>query len=268
MAADIESHENSTTELARKGTRHRRPRSAVRPIRSIAIFAAVGALVTAIAIPAFAATGHAQAHTTTAHQLAEDNAQSVIVASQATAAPSDRGTFTATTPEEIEKKKAEEAAAARAAQVASTAGVPAGLNLSMTSPGSGEVRWPVLPGQFTPGEGLDAGRNHQGWDMLAPGGTPIYAATSGVVTVSSEDYYGYGVGIVISGTVGGQNIETTYGHMTYGSRLVQQGQTVTAGQMIGLVGDTGHAFGTHLHFEVRLNGSVIDPQSWLQSNAG
>ncbi|MDQ4213796.1 M23 family metallopeptidase [Microbacterium capsulatum] len=242
----------------------------VRSVRTVAILAAVGALVTAIALPAFAsgATSHARAATTTTQQLAASHAQSIVVASEATAAPAVRSAFTATTPDQIEQKKAEEAAAARAAQAAKTAGVTARLNLSMVSPGSGQVRWPVLPGQFTPGEGLDAGRNHQGWDLLAPGGTPIYAATAGTVTVSSEDYFGYGVAVVIDGQVAGNDIQTTYAHMTYGSRLVQQGQRVSAGQMIGLVGDTGHAFGTHLHFEVRLNGSVIDPQSWLQANAG
>ncbi|MBQ3358716.1 MAG: M23 family peptidase, partial [Microbacterium sp.] len=85
-------------------------RSIAKPIRSVAIFGAVGALVAAVALPAYAATKPAEA-ATTVQQLAAVDAQSLVVASEATAAPLDRGTLTATTPEEIEKKKAEEAAA-------------------------------------------------------------------------------------------------------------------------------------------------------------
>ncbi|GAA5152531.1 hypothetical protein GCM10025768_20640 [Microbacterium pseudoresistens] len=273
MAAEIDKTGTKTEELspAPRSSGSKRSRSAVKPIRSIAIFGAVGALVTAIALPAFASGAAPQgAAATTMHQLAADNSQSVVVASEATAASSEREEFTATTPEEIEKAKAEAAAAARAASLAenSGGGWPAGLDLSMVSPGSGEVRWPLIPGSFTSGETPGAGRNHEGWDMLAPGGTPIYAAAAGYVRVSSENYGGYGVGIVIDHTIAGTPVTTVYGHMIYGSRMVSEGEYVQAGQMIGLVGETGHAFGTHLHFEVHINGGIVDPSVWLPANAG
>ena len=63
-------------------------------------------------------------------------------------------------------------------------------------------------------------------------------------------------------------MNTLYGHMTYGSRQVSVGQSVEAGQLIGLVGSTGSSTACHLHFEVHINGSVVDPWAWLQANAG
>ncbi|UGS28667.1 M23 family metallopeptidase [Microbacterium resistens] len=285
LAAEIDTPDNLNTEQT--PARRTRPATtaakssprAIRPIRSIAIFGAVGALVTAIALPAFAAGSGAQSGAaTTMHQLAADNAQSLVVASEATNAPAGREGFTATTPEEIEKRKAEEAAALRAAEEAERkareasnsggGGAPAGVNLGLTSPGSGEVRWSMTPGSFTVGEGLGAGRGHQGQDMLAPEWTPIFAATSGTVRVAQDNYYGYGNAVVIDGVVGGSSVSTTYAHMVYGGRVVEAGQTVTAGQLIGHVGNTGNSFGSHLHFEVEINGSLVDPLSWLEANAG
>jgi murein DD-endopeptidase MepM/ murein hydrolase activator NlpD len=136
----------------------------------------------------------------------------------------------------------------------------------MTSPGSGEVRWPIL--NFTKGRGLWDSGYHQGVDLLASCGTPLYAAAGGVVKVSQESYGGYGVAVTIDHVLGGQRVNTLYGHMTYGSRQVSVGQTVSAGQLIGFVGSTGSSTACHLHFEVHINGSVVDPWAWLQSNAG
>lgn len=104
--------------------------------------------------------------------------------------------------------------------------------------------------------------------MCAPAMTPIYAAAAGVVRVSSENYYGYGVGIVIDSVVGGQRLETTYGHMTYGTRQVEVGATVAAGQLIGFVGSTGRSTANHLHFEVKVSGTLQEPIGWLAANAG
>ncbi|WP_435746481.1 M23 family metallopeptidase [Microbacterium sp. PMB16] len=241
-------------------------RKAVKPLRSVAIFAAVGALVAAIALPAYAASKPAEA-ATTVQQLAAVDAQSLVVASQATAAPLVRGTFSATTPEEIAKKKAEAAAAARAA-AASTASATEynTAGYALVSPGSGEVRYPLPGGSYTQGRTIGGG--HNGADMLAPAGTPIYAAAAGVVRASAESIGGYGVCIMIDSVVGGQQVQTTYGHMTYNSRQVQTGQTVSAGQLIGYVGSTGRSTANHLHFEVWINGGLVEPYSWLAANAG
>lgn len=271
MAAEIEPTANLSekTPARRRATAPRdAARKVARPLRSITIFGAVGALVAAVALPAYAASSQPADAAATLQQLATGDAQSLVVASEATSAPMDRGTYSATTPEEIEKKKAEEAAAARAAAAAKAASVPAfdTAGYSLVAPGSGEVRYPLPPGSYT--EGRTIGGGHQGVDMLAPAGTPIYAAAAGVVRVSSENYYGYGVGVVIDHVIGGQRVSTTYGHMTYGSRQVQVGQTVEAGQLIGLVGSTGRSTANHLHFEVHVGGGIVEPYGWLAANAG
>ncbi len=277
MAADIEPTTTSEQTLKRK--RIAAPRDAARkmikPIRSIAIFGAVGALVAAVALPAYAASSSPVTAAATLQQVAEDDAQSLVVASQATSAPLDRSTYSATTPEEIDQQKAEEAAAAAAAAAAERAATTSGGSIdigdySLVSPGSGEVRYPLPRGSYSEGRttvGPDSG-GHDGADMLAPAGTPIYAAAAGVVRVSSESYYGYGVAVVIDHVIGGQQVSTTYAHMSYGTRQVQAGQTVAAGQLIGGVGSTGRSTANHLHFEVHVNGSILEPYAWLAANAG
>src|SRR5690606_28261940 len=182
-----------------------------------------------------------------------------------------RGTYSATTPEEIEKKKAEEAAAARAKAAAASAAAASSSSFdtsgyALVAPGSGAVRYPLPPGSYQQGRSIGGG--HNGVDMLAPARTPIYAAAAGVVRASAESIGGYGVSVMIDHVIGGQQVKTTYGHMTYGTRLVQVGQTVQAGQMIGQVGSTGSSTANHLHFEVWVGGSLMEPYSWLAANAG
>lgn len=274
LAADIESPANKSEDRvpARRAVARPAARAVMKPLRSIAIFGAVGALVAAVALPAYAATKPAEA-ATTVQQLAAVDAQSLVVASEATAAPMARGTFTATTPEEIEKKKAEEAAAARAAAAATAAASSSAGNknfntagYALVSPGSGEVRYPLPQGSYNVSRTVGGG--HNGADMLAPSGTPIYAAAAGVVRASAESIGGYGVAVMLDSVVGGQRVQTTYGHMIYGSRQVQAGQTVAAGQLIGYVGSTGRSTANHLHFEVWVNGGLLEPIAWLSANAG
>jgi murein DD-endopeptidase MepM/ murein hydrolase activator NlpD len=140
------------------------------------------------------------------------------------------------------------------------------VNIALVSPGSGEVRWPIL--NFTLGRGLWDSGYHQGVDLLASCGEPIYATAAGVVTVAQESYGGYGVAVSIDHVIGGQQVNSLYGHMTYGSRQVEAGQSVSAGQLIGLVGSTGSSTACHVHFEIHINGGVVDPWAWLQANAG
>jgi murein DD-endopeptidase MepM/ murein hydrolase activator NlpD len=245
----------------------------VKPVRSIAIFGAVGALVAAVALPAYAASSGQADAATTLQQVAASDAQSLVVASVATASPLDRSTYSATTPEEIAEKKAAEAAKARAAAAAAAAASAASAPMSfdvgdyaLVSPGSGEVRYPLPRGSYT--QGRTIGGAHNGADMLAPQGTPIYAAAAGVVRASAESIGGYGVAVMIDSVIGGKSVATTYGHMTYGSRQVQAGETVAAGQLIGFVGSTGRSTANHLHFEVWVNGSLYEPYGWLAANAG
>lgn len=235
------------------------------PLRSLAAFAVVTGLIATFALPAYAAWQPDDIEIPTLQQVASDDAQSLIVASDATATQLTRESYAATTQEEIDQKKAAEAAAerARAAQVAS---LP--FDYSMVPLGSGTVRWPV-GGPFTVTDRFgDRGGAHMGTDMVAAGGTPVYASLDGVVRISQDSYGGYGVTVVVESVLNGQQVSTVYPHMQTGSRQVGVGQTVTAGRLVGLVGSTGRSTANHLHFEVYLDGTAVDSLAWLEANAG
>ena len=101
------------------------------------------------------------------------------------------------------------------------------------------------------------GRLHAGIDIAAPEGTPIRAADDGTVILAGWTG-GYGNYTCISH---GGAISTCYGHQ---SRIATSvGANVSKGQVIGYVGNTGHSFGAHLHFEVRINGNPVDPMGYL-----
>lgn len=99
--------------------------------------------------------------------------------------------------------------------------------------------------------------NHGGVDIVAPYGTPIFAAESGTV-ILAQWYYGYGNCVMIQHDSG---IVTVYGHSSY--LHVTQGQKVTAGELIADVGSTGQSTANHCHFEVRINGVQMNPINYL-----
>lgn len=98
---------------------------------------------------------------------------------------------------------------------------------------------------------------HRGLDIATSTGTPYKAAAGGVVTTAGYNS-SYGYMIIISH---GNGVETVYGHSS--KLLVSQGQQVSQGQVIGKVGSTGNSTGPHLHFEVRVNGELQDPQNYV-----
>jgi len=98
---------------------------------------------------------------------------------------------------------------------------------------------------------------HPGVDIAASSGTPIHAAASGTVIYAGW-MDGYGNLIVIDH---GRGLATAYGHQS--SIGVGLGAAVSQGSVIGYVGCTGYCFGPHLHFEVRVNGEVVDPMGYL-----
>ncbi|HAQ59999.1 MAG TPA: peptidase M23 [Microbacterium sp.] len=236
-------------------------------MRSILTLVAVTGLVATVAIPAYAAW-QPETEPLTVQQLAADGAQSLVIASDVAEANLARGSYSATTPDEISKKKAEEAAAAAAAARAKavtfrgTYAVPAGVPL--VAPGSGLVRRP-LP-YFNNFGAPYAG--HRGTDYMVERGTPIYSVADGVVTASTDGGGGLGVTVTIMHNINGHAVQSVYGHMLPGSRTVGAGATVSAGQMIGQVSDTGLAFGTHLHIMIHVDGTRVDAEGWLAANAG
>lgn len=117
---------------------------------------------------------------------------------------------------------------------------------------------PVHDYQFTSPFGQRWGRLHAGVDMSLPEGTPYHAAKAGVVKLARW-YGGYGNAVVVDH---GGGIETVYGHAS--KLLVREGQRVEAGQVLGLIGNTGYSFGAHLHFEIHINGRPTDPVAYLR----
>ncbi|HVM19039.1 MAG TPA: peptidoglycan DD-metalloendopeptidase family protein [Egibacteraceae bacterium] len=129
------------------------------------------------------------------------------------------------------------------------------------APGSKDLLWPT-DGALTSGFGyrthpiFKTRRMHAGIDIPAPTGQPIFAAADGVVS-SAGVRGGYGNVVVIDH---GEGLSTVYAHQ---SRMtVSTGEDVDAGDVIGHVGSTGWSTGPHLHFEVRLGGTPVDPMEW------
>lgn len=101
-------------------------------------------------------------------------------------------------------------------------------------------------------------RWHYGVDLATPTGTPIYAAKAGTVTRAGAAS-GYGLLVEIDH---GGGVRTRYGHCS--RLLVKVGQQVKKGQIIALVGSTGHSTGPHCHFEIRINGTPVNPEKYVK----
>jgi murein DD-endopeptidase MepM/ murein hydrolase activator NlpD len=123
------------------------------------------------------------------------------------------------------------------------------------------VRKPVLAGIMRSGFGLRRHpilgytKMHTGVDWAAPSGTPIYASGNGVIEKAGWES-GYGKYIRVRHNNG---YETAYGHMTAFARGMDEGTRVRQGQVIGFVGSTGLSTGSHLHYEILVNGRFVDP---------
>jgi peptidoglycan DL-endopeptidase CwlO len=148
-----------------------------------------------------------------------------------------------------------------AAELAATGSAP--LPAGPIQGGSSGLIWPVDGPVVSPfGSRTINGsyEYHPGIDIAVPEGTPIRAAATGTVifTESEASSGGYGNYTCIDH---GGGLSTCYAHQT--SFAVSSGQSVSQGAIIGYTGCTGYCFGPHLHFEVRINGSVTDPMGYL-----
>jgi murein DD-endopeptidase MepM/ murein hydrolase activator NlpD len=122
--------------------------------------------------------------------------------------------------------------------------------------GSGVLGWPVS-GPVTSGFGLRWGRMHEGIDIAVGEGTPVRAAAAGTVIYAGW-MSGYGNLVVVDH---GNGLSTAYAHNS--SLAVSVGQSVAAGEVVSYSGNTGNSTGPHVHFEVRVNGSAVDPLGYL-----
>jgi murein DD-endopeptidase MepM/ murein hydrolase activator NlpD len=144
------------------------------------------------------------------------------------------------------------------------------------SPPASDLAWPVDGGRVWRGFGMHAGivvrrghvthtrrqHPHEGIDIGAPRGTPILAANDGLVVYSDNGLTGYGNAVLI---VHADASVTLYGHCV--ATFVVAGQRVTRGEVIAAVGDTGLAHGTHLHFELHVDGAAVDPMPRIAAPA-
>jgi murein DD-endopeptidase MepM/ murein hydrolase activator NlpD len=155
-----------------------------------------------------------------------------------------------------EKEWIEEANALAAADARVRSALAAAQGAGDTTPSAAGLIWPVN-GPVTSPFGYRWGRLHAGIDIGAPSGTPIHAAAAGTVVLAAWTG-GYGNYTCIDH---GGGLATCYAHQS--SYAVSSGSQVSQGQVIGYVGNTGHSFGAHLHFEVRINGTPVDPLGYL-----
>jgi len=139
-------------------------------------------------------------------------------------------------------------------QAAAASGTPT-LPAGPIQTGSSGMIWPVN-GPLTSPFGPRWGRLHAGIDVAAPGGTPIRAALDGTIAMA-QVYGGYGNYTCLDH---GGGLSTCYAHQS--SFAITSG-SVSQGDVIGYVGNTGASFGDHLHFEVRVNGVPTDPLGYL-----
>lgn len=119
-------------------------------------------------------------------------------------------------------------------------------------------KWPLARMEVTSPFGTRGDGFHEGVDLRAKKGTPVYAAQSGKVLFSGSGIRGYGKMVVISHRNG---IASVYAHNS--KLLVRKGHRVIQGQRIAISGASGHAYGPHLHFEIRHRVSAVDPMKVL-----
>ena len=165
-----------------------------------------------------------------------------------------------------EQQRLAEAAAAAAAAGGGSGGSGGGGSVPVAPPANSGWVTPHY-GRFTSGYGWRndpvgvLGRKlHAGIDISAGCGTPIYAAADGVVTLRSRDIYGANM-LYISH---GMGVQSEYFHMIRPAH-VYPGQRVSAGQVVAYEGSTGHSTGCHLHFQLRVGGTLTNPESFLNA---
>lgn len=160
-----------------------------------------------------------------------------------------------------------------AAQVAPTAGAYSVKKLAVNVPlSTNGVQWPVKEVKISSPFGE---RNlfgyfnfHTGLDFSPEYGTPIYAVADGIVSLVEDPGPTCGVSIFIEHNVDGTKFTSVYCHMVPGSPPFKAGDTVSKGDQVGNIGLTGITTGPHLHLEIRIGDTPVDPYTFLVQRAG
>jgi murein DD-endopeptidase MepM/ murein hydrolase activator NlpD len=158
------------------------------------------------------------------------------------------------------------------AEVAAASGIR--LEDTFTNNPNGTVQWPFAVGvhvgdQFGPRNCAGCSANHGGQDFNPGVGAPIQAIADGVVSYTEDGEASLGVHMIIDHMIDGELVSSVYAHMIHGSMLLETGDVVKVGQVIGKVGSTGMSTGPHLHFEIRIGGikgTKVAPLPWLYAN--
>lgn len=253
---------------ASKPRAKRSKRSIVGQLASLGAMAGVFALLVSTSVPAtafytadeFAAAANAVEKSQSSAALAAVPAQDVMVNVEAAAAAAETESVTR---DSYEAKSFQQ-------QIAALRGNP---NFTYSNNPNGAIQWP-FPGSVPISSGFGA-RNvcsycssyHLGLDFTPGSGVPIQAITEGVVSAVNLHSGGLGNHVVVDHVINGQRVTTVYAHMQWGSIQVAVGQQVSVGTVLGRVGSTGNSTGAHLHFEVHLDGTPVDPYIWLKANA-
>lgn len=159
--------------------------------------------------------------------------------------------------------------AASVATAATTSAVRETLEITWESP----VQWPVAESAGI-GDGFGyrgnvcagCSTNHLGVDLFPGYGEPAFAIADGVVRTVANHGSGWGQHVILEHTVNGRQVTTVYAHLVPGGVSVVPGQTVEVGQVIAQTGNSGTSTAPHLHFEVLVSGSHVDPLAWLRAN--
>jgi murein DD-endopeptidase MepM/ murein hydrolase activator NlpD len=236
-------------------TRPPKRKRASRFFLSVGAMLFTAALAIGLSVPASAFLPDAAAQTDSSAKTADVAGQTVSVSDVVTAADTTRTDFTVTSYQEMLRARY------------------GNRNYHYTV-GIGPVQWPFpyavpISGGF--GERIAPCRGcstfHSGIDFVPGDGTPIYAVADGFVSLAGMTAYGLGYEVTIEHTINGQHITSAYGHMQVNSSPLKPGDPVKVGDFVGLVGHTGQATGSHLHFEIHVDGVAIDPYPWLVANA-
>jgi murein DD-endopeptidase MepM/ murein hydrolase activator NlpD len=158
------------------------------------------------------------------------------------------------------------------AEVAAASGIR--LEDTFTNNPNGTIQWPFAVGvhvgdQFGPRSCAGCSANHGGQDFNPGLGAPIQAIADGVVSFTEDGEGSLGVHMIIDHMIDGELVSSVYAHMIHGSMLLETGDVVKVGQVIGKVGSTGMSTGPHLHFEIRIGGikgTKVAPLPWLYAN--
>jgi murein DD-endopeptidase MepM/ murein hydrolase activator NlpD len=150
----------------------------------------------------------------------------------------------------------------RAGPSRSPRGAAAPPTLASTPPGAdGSMRWPVEAGVISSDFGARWGKQHKGIDIAADVGEPVYAVADGDVIYAGDGLRGYGNVVIVQH---GQRVSSLYAHNS--ELKVKQGDHITRGTLIALMGSTGHSTGPHVHFELRQGDVAVNPRTLLPAS--